>query len=163
MRSTCLWRLGRNTTSITWTKWIPMTRCMAATQSSGHKLEQLCTSVLDQLLSHLRALGEAGHVERQARLALGASAEAGDRSKLGETTALLLGGQPVGPGSSKCCPGSPCFGALPRVCQEASKQGWKQGPLCRASHQVADPFAGLRPCPIFALCSRNRTRLRRLC
>ncbi|KAL1470661.1 hypothetical protein MTO96_040306 [Rhipicephalus appendiculatus] len=34
------------------------------------QLEQLCTSVLDQLLSHLRALGEAGHVERQARLAL---------------------------------------------------------------------------------------------
>lgn len=34
------------------------------------QLEQLCTSVLDQLLSHLRALGESGHVERQARLAL---------------------------------------------------------------------------------------------
>ncbi|XP_050032588.1 VPS35 endosomal protein-sorting factor-like [Dermacentor andersoni] len=34
------------------------------------QLEQLCTSVLDQLLAHLRALGESGHVERQARLAL---------------------------------------------------------------------------------------------
>ncbi|XP_077490535.1 VPS35 endosomal protein-sorting factor-like [Amblyomma americanum] len=34
------------------------------------QLEQLCTSVLDQLLGHLRTLGEAGHGERQAKLAL---------------------------------------------------------------------------------------------
>ncbi|XP_077526867.1 VPS35 endosomal protein-sorting factor-like [Haemaphysalis longicornis] len=34
------------------------------------QLEQLCGSVLDQLLAHLRVLGESGQVERQARLAL---------------------------------------------------------------------------------------------
>lgn len=34
------------------------------------QLEQLCASVLDQLLAHLRVLGESGQTERQARLAL---------------------------------------------------------------------------------------------